>query len=132
MTKIRRIFDIAKELNISHIEIINFLDKKGVSVTLMSPISNEQYSDILEHFYQEKNQVDRLRKEKARLNVVHHNQEQDKVVEKDDQKSKESTKSKEDSVESAIKEKSKDEVKDKKDEGSDKEKIIPDSNKGVD
>ena len=26
MTKVRRIFDIAKELNISHIEIIDFLN----------------------------------------------------------------------------------------------------------
>ena len=76
MTKVRRIFDIAKELNISHIEIINFLSEKDIKVTLMSAIPNDQYSDILENFQQEKNQVDRLRKEKARLNVIHHNQEQ--------------------------------------------------------
>ena len=77
MTKVRRIFDIAKELNISHIEIIDFLNKKGIKVTLMSPIANEQYTDILENFQQEKNQVDRLRKEKARLNVIHHNQDKE-------------------------------------------------------
>ena len=67
--------EVAKELNISHIEIINFLADKDINVTIMSPLSDENYSDILEHFYQEKNQVDRLRKEKARLNVIHHNQE---------------------------------------------------------
>ena len=82
MTKIRRVFEVAKELNISHIEIINFLSEKDIKVTLMSPIENEQYSDILEHFYQEKNQIDRLRKEKARLNVIHHNQEQELEADK--------------------------------------------------
>ena len=82
MTKIRRVFEVAKELNISHIEIINFLAAKDIKVTLMSPIENAEYSDILEHFYQEKNQIDRLRKEKARLNVIHHNQEQDMITEK--------------------------------------------------
>ena len=86
MNKIRRIFDIAKELNISHIEIIDFLSKKDIKVTLMSVISNENYSEILEHFHQEKNQVDRLRKEKARLNVIHHNQEQDKLIEEQEAK----------------------------------------------
>ena len=86
MNKIRRIFDIAKELNISHIEIIDFLSKKDIKVTLMSVISNENYSEILEHFHQEKNQVDRLRKEKARLNVIHHNQEQDKLIDEQEVK----------------------------------------------
>jgi len=86
MTKVRRIFDIAKELNISHIEIINFLSEKDIKVTLMSVIPNEQYSIILEHFYQEKNQVDRLRKEKARLNVIHHNQDQEIVEEQEIEK----------------------------------------------
>jgi len=81
MTKvIRRIFDIAKELNISHIEIINFLAKKDIKVTLMSVITDSNYRDILENFQQEKNQVDRLRKEKARLTVVHHNQDQDSSI----------------------------------------------------
>jgi len=76
MAKIRRIYDIAKELNISHIEITNFLSTQGdENYSIMSPVSNESYALILEHFYQEKSQVDRLRKEKARLNVVHHNQE---------------------------------------------------------
>ena len=75
MNKQKRIFDVAKELNISHIEIINFLDQKGIKSNIMSIITNEQYSEIIDHFYQEKSQVDRLRKEMARLNVVHHNQQ---------------------------------------------------------
>ena len=77
MAKLRRIFDIAKELNISHIEIINFLDTEGIKATIMSTVSNEDYAKILDQFYQEKSQVDRLRKEKARLNVVHHNQDRE-------------------------------------------------------
>ena len=86
MTKIRRVFEVAKELNISHIEIINFLSEKDIKVTLMSPLSDKDYGDILEHFYQEKNQVDRLRKEKARLNVIHHNQEPEKIADTDSPK----------------------------------------------
>ena len=41
----------------------------------MSSISNENYAKILDNFYQDVNAVDRLRKEKARLNVIHHNQD---------------------------------------------------------
>ena len=85
MTKVRRIFDIAKELNISHIEIIDFLNGKDIKVTLMSVIPNEQYSDILENFQQEKNQVDRLRKEKARLNVIHHNQDKELIEQQENE-----------------------------------------------
>ena len=88
MNKIRRIFDIAKELNISHIEIIDFLAKKDIRVTLMSVITNAHYSDILENFQQEKTQVDRLRKEKARLNVIHHNQEQENIVDQESENKK--------------------------------------------
>tara|TARA_B100000676_G_C18075417_1_gene847303 strand:- start:1007 stop:3421 length:2415 start_codon:yes stop_codon:yes gene_type:complete len=77
MAKVKRIFDIAKELNISHIEIIDFLKNSDADVkyTIMSSISNEIYAKILENFYQDASAVDRLRKEKARLNVVHHNQD---------------------------------------------------------
>ena len=83
MSKVRRIFDIAKELNISHIEIINFLNTKGGKYTIMSPIPNELYGEILEQFYQEASAVDRLRKEKARLNVVHHNQDNEPHIDTD-------------------------------------------------
>tara|TARA_B100000676_G_scaffold238687_1_gene239133 strand:- start:1644 stop:4028 length:2385 start_codon:yes stop_codon:yes gene_type:complete len=84
MSKVRRIFDIAKELNISHIEIINFLNTKGGKYTIMSPIANKLYGEILEQFYQEASAVDRLRKEKARLNVVHHNQDNEPHIDTDD------------------------------------------------
>jgi len=82
MTKTRRIFDIAKELNISHIEIINFLNTEGIEGnTIMSIVPNELYAKILDQFYQEKSQVERLRKEQARLHVVHHNQERENQAE---------------------------------------------------
>ena len=77
MAKVKRIFDIAKELNISHIEIIDFLKNldNSIKYTIMSSISNEIHAKILDHFYQDASAVDRLRKEMARLNVVHPNQD---------------------------------------------------------
>ena len=50
MAKVKRIFDIAKELNISHIEIIEFLKNFDDSnkYTIMSSISNEIYAKILD------------------------------------------------------------------------------------
>ena len=81
MTKVRRVFEVAKELNISHIEIINFYSAQDIKMSLMSGIDHDQYSELLEHFYQEKNQVERLRKEQARLHVVHHNQDIERVKE---------------------------------------------------
>ena len=86
MGKVRRIFDIAKELNISHIEIIDFLKTQDDSkYTIMSSIPNELYAKILEQFYQDVSAVDRLRKEKARLNVVHPNQNPDETSEVEEQ-----------------------------------------------
>ena len=82
MSKVRRIFDIAKELNISHIEIIDFLKKEDSGkYTIMSSIPNELYGKILEQFYQDVSAVDRLRKEMARFNVVHPNQDSNEVSE---------------------------------------------------
>ena len=87
MAKVKRIFDIAKELNISHIEIIDFLKSLDDSIkyTIMSSIPNEVYAKILDNFYQDASAVDRLRKEKARLNVIHHNQDNNDSVEAEDQ-----------------------------------------------
>ena len=71
MTQTRRIFDIAKELNISHIEIMNFLDVHGVSAdSHMSPVTPEVYDEILLEFSKDKLQIERHRKEQARKVVV--------------------------------------------------------------
>ena len=43
----KRIFQIAKELNISHLEIISFLKDNGISVTShMAPIEDDIYESL--------------------------------------------------------------------------------------
>ncbi len=65
--KQKRIFEIAKELNISHIEIIEFLKKDKIPAkTIMSAVDESTYLKILEEFAKEKDVVERFRKEKAR------------------------------------------------------------------
>ena len=47
----KRIFQVAKELNISHIEIIDFLKSTGVTVSsLMAPLEDDIYESILSEF----------------------------------------------------------------------------------
>ncbi len=66
-TKKKRIFEIAKELNISHIEIVKFLKREDIPVkTINSPVSEGTYFKILEEFAKEKDIIERIRKEKAR------------------------------------------------------------------
>ena len=67
----KRIYQIAKELNISHVEIINFLKDKGMEVTNhMAPVDNNIYDSILMEFSKEKASIDRQRKERARKEIV--------------------------------------------------------------
>ena len=69
--KQKRIFHIAKELNISHLEIIKFLKNKGVEVSShMAPVSGDLYDDILLEFSKDKQISERYRKEQARKKVV--------------------------------------------------------------
>ena len=73
--KEKRIYQISKELNISHHEIIKFVENNGFKVTNhMMPVSNEIYSLILTEFSKEKTQVERVQKEKARQAIVTNNQ----------------------------------------------------------
>ena len=73
--KEKRIYQISKELNISHHEIIKFVENNGFKVTNhMMPVSNEVYSLILTEFSKEKTQVERVQKEKARQAIVTNNQ----------------------------------------------------------
>jgi len=70
MAKKRRIYQIAKELNISHEEILQFLDTKDIDVrSHMSPVSEQVYDKILNEFAKEKVIVDRYRKEKERQRI---------------------------------------------------------------
>jgi translation initiation factor IF-2 len=67
----KRIYQIAKELNISHYEIIKFLENKDIIVSNhMMPVENSIYSIILMEFSKEKKQVERILKEKARQIIL--------------------------------------------------------------
>ncbi len=71
VTKKKRIFQIAKELNISHTEIIELLMANGIKVNShMSPVDDVAYQLIIEEFEKERKSVDRYRKEKIRK-VIH-------------------------------------------------------------
>ena len=71
IAKKKRIFQIAKELNISHLEIIQFLKNNGAEVeSHMAPVSPEAYDEILLEFSKDKLQIERHRKEQARKIVV--------------------------------------------------------------
>ena len=79
-TKRRRIFHIAKELNISHLEIMSFLKEEGVAVSShMAPVDAEVYDKILGEFAKERQQIERLRKEQARQAVVSNIKKQQKT-----------------------------------------------------
>ncbi|MAV70057.1 MAG: translation initiation factor IF-2 [Candidatus Marinimicrobia bacterium] len=65
-----RIFQIAKDLNISHTEIISFLKSKDIKIlSHMSPVDEKTYQVILEEFSKEKEVVDRYRKEQVRKEI---------------------------------------------------------------
>ena len=71
VAKKKRIFQIAKELNISHMEIIQFLKNNGTVVeSHMAPVTPEAYDEILLEFSKDKLQIERHRKEQARKIVV--------------------------------------------------------------
>ena len=79
--KKRRIFHIAKELNISHIEIMSFLEDEDITVSShMSPVDVDVYDKILGEFAKERQQIERLRKEKARQAVVSNIKKQQKTA----------------------------------------------------
>ena len=47
----KRIFQVAKDLNISHLDIIKFLKGKGIEVaSVNSPLENDVYETILAEF----------------------------------------------------------------------------------
>ena len=69
--KKKQIFKIAKELNISHDDIISFLEGKGIKVTSpMMKVDLETYDLILNEFARERQQIDRYRKDQARMAVL--------------------------------------------------------------
>ena len=65
-----RIFQIAKDLNISHTEILSFLKSKDIKISShMSPVDGKVYQIILDEFSKEKEVVDRYRKEQVRKEI---------------------------------------------------------------
>ena len=65
-----RIFQIAKELNISHTDILSFLNTKGVDVkSHMSPVDDDVRNLIMSEFAKDKKLVDRFRKEQVRKEI---------------------------------------------------------------
>lgn len=66
----RRIVHIAKELNISHSDIIDLLGRHGIEVkSHMSPIDEQTYQLIVEEFEKDLQSVERYRKEKVRKEI---------------------------------------------------------------
>ena len=65
-----RIFQIAKELNISHTDILNYLKSKNVEISShMSPVDKEVHKMIMDEFAKDKEEVDRFRKERVRREI---------------------------------------------------------------
>ena len=65
-----RIFQIAKDLNISHTEILTFLKGKGIEVTsLMSTVDKETQDMIQAEFHKEREDIERFRKEQVRREI---------------------------------------------------------------
>ena len=65
-----RIFQLAKELNISHTEIVSFLKGKRIEVgSHMSPVDEEAHALIMAEFSKDKENVDRYRKEQVRREI---------------------------------------------------------------
>ncbi|MCH7573666.1 MAG: translation initiation factor IF-2 [Candidatus Marinimicrobia bacterium] len=66
----KRVFHIAKELNISHTEIMAFLEREGEAVgSHMSPVEPDIYEKILGEFAKERVLVERRQKEKNRIDI---------------------------------------------------------------
>ena len=59
----KRIFQVAKDLNISHLDIIKFLKGNGIDVaSVNSPLEDDVYETILAEFNKERLEIERLRK----------------------------------------------------------------------
>lgn len=66
----KRVFQVAKDLNISHTEILNFLKGEGIDVAShMSPVDEDAMALIETEFSKDKENVDRYRKEQVRREI---------------------------------------------------------------
>ena len=77
----KRIFQVAKDLNISHLDIIKFLKGKDIEVaSVNSPLEDDVYETILAEFNKERLEIERLRKERARQAIINEKEMQDMEV----------------------------------------------------
>ena len=64
----RKLFKVAKELNLSHQTIIEFLEKKGFTVSgLNTPITDDMHDEILKRFAQEKVKADKIARRREEI-----------------------------------------------------------------
>ena len=65
-----RIFQLAKELNISHTDILDFLKSKDISVSShMSPIDGKTQQLVYTEFAKDRQSAERDRKEQVRKEI---------------------------------------------------------------
>ncbi|MFQ6615422.1 MAG: translation initiation factor IF-2 [Fidelibacterota bacterium] len=68
--KKHRIVHIAKELNVSHRDIMDLLEKNGIEVhSHMSPVDEQTYQLIVDEFDKDRQTVERYRKEQIRKEI---------------------------------------------------------------
>jgi len=78
-SKQKRIFEIAKELNISFKDIIEFLRKQGQECSMNTGVDEACYLKILEEFARDKDRIERIRKEKARKEAENKRKEEEEA-----------------------------------------------------
>lgn len=83
-----KVKDVAKELNISHNDVIAFLTKKGYTSvkTLMSAVDDEMMRDINAHFKKEKDSAERHQRKIAELKETRKRTTDTKVKEEEEEK----------------------------------------------
>lgn len=87
VSKKTKVKDVAKDLNISHNDVIAFLNKKGYSSvkTIMSSIEDDMMRDILSHFKKEKDSADRHQRKIAEMKETRKKTSEPKGKEEEDE-----------------------------------------------
>ncbi len=89
MSKPKRIYQIAKQINISHQEIVSFLKDKGLDVTNhMSPVDDDMYEIIMKNFATDLFQIEQDQKELDRkaLEDQRREEEEERIRKADEEK----------------------------------------------
>jgi len=89
LSKPKRIYQIAKQINISHSEIVTFLKDQGLDVTNhMSPVDEETYNLILKNFASDLYQIeqDQLEEDRKALEEQRRVEEEERIRKADEEK----------------------------------------------